>query len=880
MLGILHKSRQVDRGQGMVEFALVLPLLLLVIFGVIETGRLLFVYSVVFTSTREAARYGSASGLLTGALNQYQDCNGIRAAAKRVGVFAGIQDSDITITYDRVTGTGVSPLGSCPIGGSGPKLTLGNRVTVRVTVNYRPIVPIPNFPSFPITSTSSRTILKNISIQGTPVVSSSTLPVVYLSPATFDQIEGDDGNTSIVTVVALLSGGPAEQNVTLNFSLSGSATKGVDYTVDKSSPVIIPSGQSSTEIKITVIGDDLSEFNETVVLTIESTINAERGDPSIFELAILDDDSDPLVIFAPPYPLLPIQENLGFIDFEVLLVNPDGSPATSGKDVEVSFSLAGDATEVIDYKPPPSTFIIPAGSSSKTLRFDIVEDTIDEPDEIFIVTMVSFVNANPGANKVQTATIKDNDDPPYVSFTTDSQIVSESIGIVLITAWLQDASGAEVKSGLPVSVVFNVEGTASNGDDYTISSSPLEFSAGSSRADIVVYVTNDSVVETDETVIVTMGTLTNAQQGSPSKQTVTITPNPTVFFTLASQSVHENVLKADIEVQLLPAQPGDVSVAFSLAGTATQGKDYTLETNSPLVFSAGQTKGTISLILELDELDEADETVQVTLSSPSGGAVLGTPKVHLLTLIDDNPQPFVYFSSSDQSVDENAGNVNVLVQLSAASSLPVTVPLSLGGSAAKGSDYIFNQTSVVIPAGITSTLLTLQVIDDILPETFETIVLAMETPTNAVVGTPGTHAITINSNDLPTCNIFKSTEITLNAPGMYLSLPLSTSVSDTLILSRLTISWPSGAPNSPMFDKVLFNNFEVYDSNHPHSPVTVTNWNGLPSNRQLNPNPSTIKLTFTRALDPGTYTLTLLFHNETTGFDCTPIQSSATIPQP
>jgi Flp pilus assembly protein TadG len=51
----------------MVEFALVLPLLLVVMFGLIEVGRLLFIYSVVFTSTREAARYGSASGILAGA---------------------------------------------------------------------------------------------------------------------------------------------------------------------------------------------------------------------------------------------------------------------------------------------------------------------------------------------------------------------------------------------------------------------------------------------------------------------------------------------------------------------------------------------------------------------------------------------------------------------------------------------------------------------------------------------------------------------------------------------------------------------------------------------------------------------------------------------
>ena len=51
-----------ESAQGMVEFALVLPMLILVLFGIIEVGRLLFIYNAVATSSREAARYGSAAG--------------------------------------------------------------------------------------------------------------------------------------------------------------------------------------------------------------------------------------------------------------------------------------------------------------------------------------------------------------------------------------------------------------------------------------------------------------------------------------------------------------------------------------------------------------------------------------------------------------------------------------------------------------------------------------------------------------------------------------------------------------------------------------------------------------------------------------------------
>ena len=72
-----------NRGQGMVEFALVFPLLLLLLFGIFELGRIMFTYSATMAASREAARYGAAILDVGGGIPQYEDCAGIRAAAKR-----------------------------------------------------------------------------------------------------------------------------------------------------------------------------------------------------------------------------------------------------------------------------------------------------------------------------------------------------------------------------------------------------------------------------------------------------------------------------------------------------------------------------------------------------------------------------------------------------------------------------------------------------------------------------------------------------------------------------------------------------------------------------------------------------------------------------
>ena len=50
--------KRVRRGQGLVEFALILPILLLVLIGMLEFGRILFIYVNVSNAAREGVRYG------------------------------------------------------------------------------------------------------------------------------------------------------------------------------------------------------------------------------------------------------------------------------------------------------------------------------------------------------------------------------------------------------------------------------------------------------------------------------------------------------------------------------------------------------------------------------------------------------------------------------------------------------------------------------------------------------------------------------------------------------------------------------------------------------------------------------------------------------
>lgn len=172
-------KRNRNQAQGLVEFALALPIFLLLVFGVIEFGHLLAIYSSVYTASREAARYGAAIGESEAGVPYYQDCDGIKAAAMRLGFFAGIEAGQVEIRYDsgEYDGDFDALTRACP-----GEIELSDRILVRVTADYAPIVPLLNIQAFPITSVAGRTLLVDVDVQGTPLPSPTRRPTITKTP--------------------------------------------------------------------------------------------------------------------------------------------------------------------------------------------------------------------------------------------------------------------------------------------------------------------------------------------------------------------------------------------------------------------------------------------------------------------------------------------------------------------------------------------------------------------------------------------------------------------------------------------------------------------------------------------------------------------------
>src|SRR5205814_433386 len=156
-------------------------------------------------------------------------------------------------------------------------------------------------------------------------------------------------------------------------------------------------------------------------------------------------------------------------------------------------------------------------------------------------------------------------------------------------------------------------------------------------------------------------------------------------------------------------------------GTATGGGvDYTLASGT-LTFAPGVTNQNISITVVNDTTDEDDESIQVTLSSPSN-ATLGATIAHTYTILDNDNPPTVSFAAASSSGAESVTPANLLVSLSAVSAKTVTVDYAATGGTATGAgiDYTLVSGTLTFAPGVTSQSIPISVVDDSINELNET----------------------------------------------------------------------------------------------------------------------------------------------------------------
>ena len=138
-----------------------------------------------------------------------------------------------------------------------------------------------------------------------------------------------------------------------------------------------------------------------------------------------------------------------------------------------------------------------------------------------------------------------------------------------------------------------------------------------------------------------------------------------------------------------------------------------------------------------DTLDEADETVVMTLSNAANATI--STATGTGTITDNDPEPSLSIDSpSVTEGDSGSKNLTFTVTLSAASGQQVTVDWAegTGGTAASGTDYTaITGGTLTFAAGTTSRTFDVSVTGDTTDEADETVVVTLSNAANATIST-------------------------------------------------------------------------------------------------------------------------------------------------
>ncbi|MDJ0502336.1 MAG: Calx-beta domain-containing protein, partial [Nostocales cyanobacterium LE14-WE4] len=219
-----------------------------------------------------------------------------------------------------------------------------------------------------------------------------------------------------------------------------------------------------------------------------------------------------------------------------------------------------------------------------------------------------------------------------------------------------------------------------------------------------------------------------------------------------NQARNQTEIQADLNRELTGKETGLIGYWNFNAVNSNTVQDLTNNKNNGTVFEAQSVTGVVptSLIIN-DNIYEPTETVNLTLSNPTGGATLGTQQTATLTIIDNDAVPgVIQFSNGTYSINENGTPVTA-VTLTRSNGSDGTVSVSLtpsNGTATAPSDYNNTAITVNFANGETSKTVTIPIVNDTQFEPNETVNLTLSNPTGgATLGNQKTAVLSIIDND-------------------------------------------------------------------------------------------------------------------------------------
>ncbi|QSV52976.1 MAG: hypothetical protein HEP80_02675 [Dolichospermum sp. UKL201] len=570
----------------------------------------------------------------------------------------------------------------------------------------------------------------------------------------------EDGTTNLVYTFTRT--GVTNTAITVNFGVAGTATFNNDYTqagattfTGTTGTINFAANETTKTITIDPTADTIVESNETVALTLLAGTGYNNiATPAAVTGTITNDDTSIALAVSPSSVLEDGTTNL------VYTFTRTGVTNTA---ITVNFGVAGTATFNNDYTQAGATSFtggtinFAANETTKTITIDPTADTIVESNETVALTLLAGTGYNNIATPAAVTGTITNDDTSIALAVSPSSVLEDGTTNLVYTFTRTGVTNTAitVNFGVAGTATFNNDYTQAGATTFTGTTGTINFAANETTKTITIDPTADTIVESNETVALTLLAGTGYNNiATPAAVTGTITNDDTSIALAVSPSsvLEDGTTNLVYTFTRTGVTNTAITVNFGVAGTATFNNDYTQAgattftgTTGTINFAANETTKTITIDPTADTIVESNETVALTLLAGTGYNNIATPAAVTGTITNDDT-PIINLSP-DQKILEgetNPQNVTYTVTLSTSSTQTITVNYATAdGTATAGLDYTSTNGTLTFAPGITTRTINIPILNDNLNEADETFTLTLTSPTNVNLGTKTSATTTI-----------------------------------------------------------------------------------------------------------------------------------------
>ncbi|PLS67559.1 MAG: hypothetical protein CV045_12920, partial [Cyanobacteria bacterium M5B4] len=557
--------------------------------------------------------------------------------------------------------------------------------------------------------------------QATGVIVDNDQPGVNIIPNTVSQLES---NTAFVYTIALNQ--TASSDVTVTYQvINGTAIGGVDFNNNPLAVTVIPQGQTTVPVTVTVVDDLLLEPDETFIVRI---IGASVPAGITQAVGVIQDNDTPIVNLLPST-VSQLESNTAFV-YSVSLTQTVSTP------IVVSYVTgSGTAMAGVDFIDIPSGIVTFApGQSILPVTVTVSNDTIPEGNEDFTIRLTA-TNGNLGAT-LATGIIQDND-PVGVGLSglisaTELNTGSDSSSFVYSITLTQTAAQ-------PVTVSFTTaDGSAMTGADFLANTGTVVIPAGTIGAPVTITASGDTVAELDENFFVNLTGVPTSANGlsvtftTQTQATGVIVDNDFIpigvglsgSITALEGNAGTNTSSFIYSVTLNQTAPQPITVSFStsdgMGNPATSTQDYVVNSGTVVIPANSLASNPITVTVSGDTLAEPNENFLVNLvGTPTSGLGVKPTLTQQTqgTGVIINDDAGLTIVPGVLTLPESATSFVYTISLDSPVGQPVVVTYQTQTGTAGVNDFTaIPSATITIAPGATTALVTVTVSNDTIPE--------------------------------------------------------------------------------------------------------------------------------------------------------------------